>query len=249
MAEKNPFRYRGYYFDAETGFYYLQTRYYDPSIRRFISADNYELIPQLSQTLGQLNMYAYCNNNPILFTDENGEGLLTTILVGIVVVLIAGLDGGISASLSGGDFGKGFLAGAAGGLVGYLVSLIPGLGSLGPYLGRLASSAIYDVANPLLQKGKIEKDDWINLGIDLVMDVALSSIYANNFSPTNADSFRVRMMNGAHLSMIDGYIDIVQTFSIYNTVSSFVNMPQKDNIEYLASGSSNSIEKYYIVGV
>ena len=40
----NPFRYRGYYYDNETGFYYLQTRYYDPTICRFINADNYELV-------------------------------------------------------------------------------------------------------------------------------------------------------------------------------------------------------------
>ena len=43
----NPFRYRGYYYDTETGFYYLQTRYYDPTICRFINADNYELVAQL----------------------------------------------------------------------------------------------------------------------------------------------------------------------------------------------------------
>ncbi len=61
MADINPFRYRGYYYDAETGFYYLQTRYYDPSVRMFINADNYELISVLSQTVGQLNMYALLN--------------------------------------------------------------------------------------------------------------------------------------------------------------------------------------------
>ena len=53
----NPFRYRGYYYDVETGFYYLQTRYYDPTICRFINADNYELVAQLSNLPGQLNMY------------------------------------------------------------------------------------------------------------------------------------------------------------------------------------------------
>ena len=53
MADINPFRYRGYYYDTETGFYYLQTRYYDPTIRMFINADNYELLPTLSQTIGQ----------------------------------------------------------------------------------------------------------------------------------------------------------------------------------------------------
>lgn len=57
MADINPFRYRGYYYDNETGFYYLQTRYYDPEIRRFINADNYELIPALIKRMqsGQRN--------------------------------------------------------------------------------------------------------------------------------------------------------------------------------------------------
>ena len=68
----NPFRYRGYYQDNETGFYYLQTRYYDPEIRRFINADNLELIPLLTQRVGQLNLYAYCNDNPVSYTDESG---------------------------------------------------------------------------------------------------------------------------------------------------------------------------------
>ena len=47
MADKVHFRYRGYYYDGETGFYYLQSRYYDPSICRFISADQYELVGAL----------------------------------------------------------------------------------------------------------------------------------------------------------------------------------------------------------
>ena len=81
----NPFRYRGYYYDTETGFYYLQTRYYDPTICRFINADNYELVAELSQTIGQLNLYAYANNNPIMLTDETGEGFLATILFGAII--------------------------------------------------------------------------------------------------------------------------------------------------------------------
>ena len=72
MAEINPFRYRGYYYDTETGFYYLQTRYYDPTICRFINADNYELVAQLSSVPGQLNMYAYCGNNPVMGYDPTG---------------------------------------------------------------------------------------------------------------------------------------------------------------------------------
>lgn len=86
MADINPFRYRGYYYDNETGFYYLQTRYYDPSIRQFINADNYELLPILSQTIGQLNLFAYANNNPIMLTDETGESVTLAYFIGCVAV-------------------------------------------------------------------------------------------------------------------------------------------------------------------
>ena len=92
MADKVHFRYRGYYYDEETGFYYLQSRYYDPSICRFISADQYELVGTLSNVVGQLNLYAYCNDNPIMYTDPSGEIVLSTalIIIGAVAGVIAG---------------------------------------------------------------------------------------------------------------------------------------------------------------
>ena len=83
----NPFRYRGYYYDTETGFYYLQTRYYDPEICRFINADDYELIATLSEVPGQLNLYAYCNNNPVMFTDETGESIVIGFYLGGMAVV------------------------------------------------------------------------------------------------------------------------------------------------------------------
>ena len=126
----NPFRYRGYYYDEETGFYYLNTRYYDPEIRRFINMDNPELVTQLAQTPGQLNLYAYCNNNPVAFTDENGEGFFISLfIIGFLIsagfsalgdysagesfdtiirnAIINGLAGGIAAG-----FGWGFIGSA-----------------------------------------------------------------------------------------------------------------------------------------
>ena len=124
IGNVNPFRYRGYYYDVETGFYYLQTRYYDPTICRFINADNYELVAQLSYVPGELNMYAYCNNNPIMYTDETGEAFfLASFVIGLIVgagfgaltalaegenVVAGAIIGGLSGGIIGG-FGGGFL--------------------------------------------------------------------------------------------------------------------------------------------
>ena len=66
----NPIRYKSYYYDTETGFYYLQSRYYDPITTRFINADG--LISTGTGVLGY-NMFVYCNNNPIMYFDFNGN--------------------------------------------------------------------------------------------------------------------------------------------------------------------------------
>lgn len=71
IAEVNPIRYRGYYYDNETGYYYLQSRYYDPTICRFINADTYEYIDNKEQF--GYNLFAYCGNNPINFSDHTGH--------------------------------------------------------------------------------------------------------------------------------------------------------------------------------
>ena len=69
IANINPFRYRGYYFDVETGWYYLNARYYDPNVGRFISPD---AILGANGGLQGYNLFAYCNNNPVMYIDPNG---------------------------------------------------------------------------------------------------------------------------------------------------------------------------------
>ena len=71
-ATYNPFRYRGYYLDSESGFYYLNSRYYDPAIGRFITADKFSTIKASSFELTDKNLYAYCDNNPVTRTDDGG---------------------------------------------------------------------------------------------------------------------------------------------------------------------------------
>ena len=85
MAEKNPLRYRGYYYDSETGFYYLQSRYYDPANRRFVNADSYT---STGQGFIGTNMFTYCLNNPVNYIDSNGEDAIS-ITAWVVYALLA----------------------------------------------------------------------------------------------------------------------------------------------------------------
>ena len=85
MAEVNPLRYRGYYYDTETEFYYLQSRYYDPEVGRFINAD--VMISTGQGILGN-NMFAYCGNNPVCNADTKGTFFFTAL--GAVTGFISG---------------------------------------------------------------------------------------------------------------------------------------------------------------
>ena len=71
VVANNAYRYRGYYYDSDLDMYYLQSRYYDANICRFINVDG--LISGVSTTLQGYNLYVYCFNNPIAYTDSNGD--------------------------------------------------------------------------------------------------------------------------------------------------------------------------------
>ena len=70
-------RYRGYYYDNETGYYYLQSRYYDPELGRFISAEDFSYIN--SNTPLNVNAYAYCANNPLIYSDPKGTAYISEV--------------------------------------------------------------------------------------------------------------------------------------------------------------------------
>ncbi len=81
LANLNPLRYRGYYYDNETGFYYLQSRYYDPAVKRFINADIYTSTDSADAV--SCNMFVYCRNNPVITADEDGE--CPNVIIGAIV--------------------------------------------------------------------------------------------------------------------------------------------------------------------
>ena len=87
LGEANPLRYRGYYYDNETGYYYLQSRYYDPSICRFINSDLPMYIQITKGITSGVNSYAYCFNTPVMFKDLTGTSSLSGILQFIILRL------------------------------------------------------------------------------------------------------------------------------------------------------------------
>ena len=138
IAEKNPIRYRGYYYDEETSLYYLKSRYYDPITGRFITIDDISYIDP--ETINGLNLYAYCGNNPVMYTDPNGTakwwqwflfGVGAALVVAAAIVLTVA-SGGAAGVILGSAF-YGAITGAVsraviGGVIGGISSVVSGDG-------------------------------------------------------------------------------------------------------------------------
>ena len=83
IGNLNPFRYRGYYYDTETGLYYLQSRYYDPEVGRFLNADG---LLGANENMMAYNLFAYCSNNPVNMSDPSGK---VPFVVGLIIGVVA----------------------------------------------------------------------------------------------------------------------------------------------------------------
>ena len=94
MSGVNRLLYRGYYYDSETEYYYLNSRYYDPQVKRFISPDNVNYLGA-NDDMSAFNLYAYCSNNPVMYSDPAGgvaiaaSIALITITVAIAIVILS----------------------------------------------------------------------------------------------------------------------------------------------------------------
>jgi len=73
LGVNNPYRYRSYRYDTETGLYYLQSRYYNPDMGRFINADSAGVLGMVQGQLLTANLFSYCGNNPVMNSDPSGQ--------------------------------------------------------------------------------------------------------------------------------------------------------------------------------
>ncbi|MFR7933743.1 MAG: RHS repeat-associated core domain-containing protein [Acutalibacteraceae bacterium] len=106
IAILNPIRYRGYYYDIETGLYYLQSRYYDATLCRFLNRDNVNYLEP--ESIHGLNLYAYCNNNPVMFADPSGHSVILAMLIGAGIGLVIGLGSQLASDIISNVVANGF---------------------------------------------------------------------------------------------------------------------------------------------
>ena len=172
VGQKNPIRYRGYYYDTETGLYLTGTRYYDPVVGRWISGDS-----EMSGVGGELlgyNLFAYCFNNPVNMNDPSGHwpkwltGAINVVggalqaVAGAALVAAAPVSGGLSAVVGGALLinGAATIAAGAGQIINdvsnsnvmpeenALKTSAKAIGkALGGDTGEKVAGGVYDVAN------------------------------------------------------------------------------------------------------
>ena len=153
VAFANPFRYRGYYFDVESGLYYLQSRYYDPVVGRFINAD--AKIAGVSDSVQGFNLFAYCFNNPVNMQDENGNwpkwltGALDIVSGACQVI------GGAAIAAAASWTGVGAVAGVA--------IMLNGAAQMGAGMGK--------IINDVTQSETLPEDNLIKENFELVGEI------------------------------------------------------------------------------
>ena len=177
----NPFRYRGYYYDEETGLYYLNARYYDPETGRFINADS---IIAVGTDIATYNMFAYCKNNPIIYSDTDGQWAGLDDLIAGAVGAVAGLASqfvaDIATSVMSGSWQfsnwQSYVGSAVGGALGGITTLYAGP-IAGAAVGGGASTLIGQTLENLTGAGNYSTGEIIiNSAIDATFSAGIAKI-------------------------------------------------------------------------
>ena len=248
MAEINPLRYRGYYQDSETGFYYLQSRYYDPAICRFINADSYA---STGQGLVGYNAFAYCGNSPINKVDSSGAfweiivgaavgGMIAGALIGTISHLVScGMSGSdvtvsdvLKAAASGavtgaigavaGVLGGGYAAAGAG-LVGVITGTITAKNTEGPLGKKIVTGLAAGVLSAL--------GTYIGSKIPVAIDDAFS---------TAVTSFAGGLLSGVQTE--------IASVAAQQTVSAAFKAPVKHGLPALGVSSGRN-KKIFAISI
>ena len=158
IVNANPLRYRGYYYDNETGYYYLQSRYYDPSICRFINADIF--CSTDNKTICDNNMFAYCDNNPTNKVDFIGT-FPVHIVAGVAMGIVWSVLPRVISDICSRRMSRisNYLCDAAIGAIAGLITSLTGNSTLGSIIGTFVGETIRFLINygPTLKKSTVKQ--------------------------------------------------------------------------------------------
>jgi len=201
IAELNPYTYRSYRYDREIDWYYLNSRYYNPEIMRFISSDG--LLGQMGDILST-NMYAYCGNNPVMHIDPNGHFMVGVMVASIVVSMLFEIaedlveDGDMNHSF--GQYAGAFVSGIFGGLSGGFGALV-GYSFLGGTIDYIISGDFNEetfVTDMMI----IAVGSVISISLGSLSKKGLSTIKANKILNLGNNNLANRALNRIGLGMI-----------------------------------------------
>ncbi len=238
MARINPIRYRGYYWDSETNWYYLNSRYYSPEWRRFISPDDTNYLDP--ETPNGLNLYCYCNNDPVNYADPSGHLALATFgfwaIVGIVsAAMVLGGGAQLASNALAGNTGSDLWRGVTGAALGsganaLSLCLLPATwgGSLAvsALLGAGLQTGVDNIETLIRGENVSLKQTVLDLGINFVTTF-IGNWLGSNIVPTNAGWFKPQRFDSVFLKPYGQRI-LAQT-SIGAGVSGMVNFERKFN--------------------
>ena len=156
IGSRNPFRYRGYYYDEETQLYWVSSRYYSPELCRWISPDSIEYLDPSS--INGLNLYAYCGNDPINKYDPTGHFAISALIIGAIIGAAIGFGGTVLADYV--DDGQIFNGSISAG--GYIANTLVG-GLIGALTGGIASSS-FTFTYPTLQFAQMAGANGLTFG-------------------------------------------------------------------------------------
>ena len=175
LLSYNPFRYRGYYYDSDSGWYYLQSRYYNPTWGRFISVDAFDVLTATPNQLTDKNIFAYCDNNPITRIDEDGEFWLIRVAIGLATQYAGDVVGNLLAGKTGLDILKPTSSGgeyvAAG-----VTALITGAGFGVALIRNIVAEGITMVEDTIRGEEVNVANSLINIGLGSVIDVGFEKV-------------------------------------------------------------------------
>ncbi|MCU0105221.1 hypothetical protein N7603_06080 [Acholeplasma vituli] len=171
----NPFRYKGYYYDVETEWYYLESRYYSPLLSRFINMDHTQYLEP--GTIDSVNLFAYCGNNPVMYSDPSGNFAISLLVAGFIIGAIVGSTASVVSQgiTNGWDNINGWqvaLDGTIGGISGLLA--FTGIGALGSAFISGGLGFIGSVGGDLIaSNGDWNQVNWVKAGVMTAVNFGL----------------------------------------------------------------------------